>query len=519
MHRLGLKLWNAPQWAIALGSGLLMACAPEPLNLWGLAWIALIPFWVLVVSTPVQNRKCTLLYATLWGMGYHGIAISWITGLHPLTWLGMSWITSVIVTAFCWVFITLWGTATTVLWAWGMGRISRLQGITAWVRVLAGTALWCSLEWLLTLTPLNWTSLSYTQSPGNLWAVHLGQLSGPLTVTAAIVACNGLLAEAWMQWRNRADRLRPLLLSALVLVISVHGLGAWLASRPLQDVDAAKLTIGMIQGNVPTRIKLSAEGGRRAIASYNRGYLELANQQVDAVLTPEGAIPFLWDVYRETSSSITRAIATERIPAWLGTFVSQGTTYTQSLLSLDQQGVIVGRYDKIKLVPLGEYIPLRSILGGLIDRLSPIEAVMIPGSEHQQFETPFGRAIGSICYESAYPNYFRAQAAQGGQFILTASNLDPYSEVLMMQHQAHDIMRAIETDRWVARATNTGYSGFVDPHGRVVWRSHPLTYETHAETIYRRQTQTLYVRWGNWLTPVLILGAIGMIGLAIVRPA
>lgn len=72
------------------------------------------------------------------------------------------------------------------------------------------------------------------------------------------------------------------------------------------------------------------------------------------------------------------------------------------------------------------------------------------------------------------------------------------------QHHAQDIMRAIETDRWAVRATNTGYSAFVNPHGDTVWMSGHNTYEVHAETIYRRQTQTLYVHWGDWLTPFLL---------------
>ena len=68
-------------------------------------------------------------------------------------------------------------------------------------------------------------------------------------------------------------------------------------------------------------------------------------------------------------------------------------------------------------------------------------------------------------------------------------------------------MRAIENDRWAIRATNTGYSGIVDPHGRTIWLSGINTYETYATTIYRRQTKTLYVKWGDWLTPVLVVAA------------
>jgi apolipoprotein N-acyltransferase len=81
--------------------------------------------------------------------------------------------------------------------------------------------------------------------------------------------------------------------------------------------------------------------------------------------------------------------------------------------------------------------------------------------------------------------------------------------VLMAQHEAHDVMRSIEADRWMVRATNTGYSGVIDPHGQIIWQSQAHAFVTHADRIDRRQTKTPYVRYGNWLTPVLLLLAGG----------
>ena len=76
------------------------------------------------------------------------------------------------------------------------------------------------------------------------------------------------------------------------------------------------------------------------------------------------------------------------------------------------------------------------------------------------------------------------------------------------QHHAQDVARAIESDRWAVRATNTGYSGFVDPNGRTIWLSNVNTYETDQETVYLRDTKTLYVMWGDWLTPLLCITSI-----------
>jgi len=514
-----------------------MSVAAAPLNWWWFAWFALIPFWVIASNNQGKGRlRRSLLYASVWGFGYHGLTLSWILGLHPLTWMGVPWLGSVMIALFCWIFITLWGTVANGIWVWAMGRLEttrqkaegkgqkeqegrngQKEGSTRILlltleKIVAGAALWCALEFLLNLTPLSWTSLSFTQSPGNLVILHLGRFSGPLLVTAIIVAFNGLLAEVWILIQQKLPNKRPLaamLALAVSLCLTTHAIGFQLYARPLADSSDQRLTIGIVQGNIPTREKLSPGGIQRAIRGYVGGYETLASQGVEAVLTPEGALPFLWDKSR---NPFYQAIVEQGVPAWLGSFVQENGNITQSLLALASNGDVVGRYNKIKLVPLGEYIPFQDTLGGIIGRLSPIKTSMVPGTSEQRFDTPFGRAIASICYESVFPELFRAQAAAGGQFILTASNLDPYSEVLMAQHQAHDLMRAIETDRWAARATNTGYSGFIDPHGKIVWRSQPQVYQLHAEPIFRRQTQTFYVQQGDWFTPSL-LGLSALFGI------
>ena len=590
--------WQA---AILLTSGIFMGLTPAPVNAWFLAWVALAPLWILVVDdagryedadtlkgqavregegnqkvgqskiqNPLAKRRRALtkiqkiplplkvlVLSFCWGIGYHGLALSWITGIHPMTWMGVPWLASLAIALFAWAFITLWGVGLVVIWAWGLRFLTvhtlvssnthNMQ--TSLLRVLGGTALWCGLEWFWSLGSLYWTSLSYTQSPFNLPILHLGQLSGPLTVTATIVAFNGLLAEAWISyqdkrgatWRGgeigsgekagdlsqiqnpkfdnskfdnpkskiqnpKSNNPKSKILSlAGLLLISTHLLGFALYRYPLAQAPNQALKVGIIQGNVPNTIKLYPEGLRRAIEGYTSGYLKLVDQGVEAVLTPETALPFVWQPAHQNRSSLYQAIVQKGIPAWVGAFGTQGQSITNSLFTVDRQGEIVSRFNKVKLVPLGEYIPFESVLGSLINRLSPLDAHLAAGQPFQPFDTPFGRAIVGICYESAFPAHFQKQTAQGGQFILTASNNAHYSATMPAQHHAQDVMRAIENDRWAVRATNTGYSGIVDPHGNTHWLSGINTYELHADTIYRRQTQTLYVRWGNWFTPLLFV--------------
>jgi apolipoprotein N-acyltransferase len=511
---------------IVLASGIGMGLAPAPTHLWGLAWLSIAPLWVLAIDNARSPRQA-IAYGMVWGIGYHGLALAWVRGLHPLTWMGVPWLASLAITLFCWVFITLWGAAIAGLWAGGMNWLfhpSRSIKLPAphLLRILVGTAIWCSLETLWSQGFLYWTSISFTQSPHNLAILHLGQLSGAQVVTAAIVSVNGAIAAAWLSEQSdqkNKSRLTHYLLP-LIYCLLLHGIGFALYSQPIANLPATALKVGIIQGNVPTRIKLFAQGERLALQRYQQGYETLVAAGVEAVLTPEGTFPWLWvGQASQAKNPLYQAILARGVAAWIGTVGTRQEQVTQTLFSIAGTGEVISRYDKVKLVPLGEYVPFESVLGGVINRLSPIGASMVGGRSDQGFDTPFGRAIVGICYESAFPQLFRAQAVNGagkgggatsgGQFILTASNNDPYNAAMMAQHHAQDVMRSIETDRWAVRATNTGFSGIVSPHGNTEWLSGFRTYETHAHTIYRRQTQTLYVRWGDWLTPVLAIGAIG----------
>ena len=551
-------------WAIAFFSGILMALTTAPVNAWLLAWVALVPLWILVVSyeTPKQEVKqpkffflpaSFFLLPSLWGIGYHGLALSWIMGIHPMTWLGVPWWPSLAIALFCWAFITLWGAALVAVWAWlfvilnslilpGKNSIlilnsPPLQGgagggssdlillnspplqkvaggssskFSALTRVLIGTALWCALESIWSTGSLWWTSLSYTQSPHNLAILHLGQVSGPSAVTAALVAVNGLIAEAFIEGRRKKEEGRrknwiAYILPAILCLI-LHIAGWSLYNRPLNQEAGTSLKIGIIQGNIPNEIKFDSGGWGRALEGYTTGYKQLADRKVDAVLIPETALPFIWtNEYQRSTLSFYQAILERGVVAWVGGFGQQENSITNSLLAIDRTGEIIGRYDKLKLVPLGEYIPFYEILGGIINRLSPLDAHLVPGNSKQLFDTPFGRAIVGICYDSAFAENFRYQAANGGEFMITASNNAHYKPPMLDQHHALDVMRAIETDRWAVIATNTGYSAFVNPRGETVWKSGINTYEVRDATIYRRQTRTLYVRWGDWLTPLLLV--------------
>ena len=121
---------------LALTGGILMGLTPAPVEAWPLAWIALVPLWFLVGTSlkgsaqktkvgqtithpPIRDRNIRqpALYGLVWGIGFHGLALFWITGIHPMTWMGVPWLASLAIAIFCWTFITLWGAALVAIWA------------------------------------------------------------------------------------------------------------------------------------------------------------------------------------------------------------------------------------------------------------------------------------------------------------------------------------------------------------------------------------------------------------------
>ncbi len=491
-------------WAI-LG-GVMMGLTPDPFRLWWLAWIALVPLWLI---TQKVKPLTAFLLGGLWGFAYHGMALFWITGVHPMTWLGVTWWNSLAIATVVWLIITLFGALLAGLWAMSMAGLTQKLAVPQ--RIIIACAVHCALETVWSWTPLYWTALGYTQSPDNLLILQVSKLSGQQAVTALLVVVNGLLAEAIMVRKLRLQ-LRYCYVILLVLGLAgAYGL-VELQSDRLISTNQEPLQVGIIQGNIPNAIKDKPEGVKKAVENYTKGYIQLAEAGVNMVLTPEVAMPLVLSKNsHQTSQPLDLAINSYRVPLWLGGFGIKDNKYTNSIFLFDGTGNSPPRYDKVRLVPLGEYIPFREILGGLIRFLSPLQGEVAAGDNHQLVDSPWGKMILGICYESAYPQHFRYQAQAGGKLILTASNNAHFTQSMPAQHHAQDVARAVETDRWAVRATNTGYSGIVDPKGRTIWRSEINTYEVHQDTVYLRETKTLFVLIGDWLTPLLCFCSAGIV--------
>jgi apolipoprotein N-acyltransferase len=171
--------------------------------------------------------------------------------------------------------------------------------------------------------------------------------------------------------------------------------------------------------------------------------------------------------------------------------------YNSGIL-VNPAGQMVARYDKVHLVPFGEYVPFRrlfSFAAGLTENVGDFT----PGTSREPLQAGDAKLGVFICYESVFPDDIRKFAANGSQVFVNISNDGWYGDSgAYAQHLKQVRMRAMENSRWVLRATNTGVTASIDPYGRIV-TSIPRKLRTAMQAPYAlTQVTTFYTRHGDW---------------------
>lgn len=265
-----------------------------------------------------------------------------------------------------------------------------------------------------------------------------------------------------------------------------HGVGALLAGA-IPD-DAARVRIAAIQGNIDQGEKWDAARRERILAGYLRLSEQAAERGAQWIVWPETALPgsLEWDRgLAERVSALARRHSVTLVLGGMGIEWEEGSdepgAYYDSAFVVDADGRIRDRYDKTQLVPFGEFVPLRGLLGrvfqSLARGLSPNDvtpgpaprSVVLPGSGG---ERPALRAGVPICYELIFPDLVRRFAADGAGVLLAVTN-DAWYGRTGAPHQflAMTAMRSAETGLFTVRAANTGISAIIDARGRVLERS------------------------------------------------
>jgi apolipoprotein N-acyltransferase len=382
----------------------------------------------------------------------------------------------------------------------------RLAGASAGRRLVALPGVFVLMEWLrgALFTGFPWLTLGASQAPEGPLAGYAAYL-GAYGVSLAVAACAALLAALALPsagWRAR--------LPALAALVALFGLGAGLRLVEWTQPAGAPVSVALIQGNVPQSLKWEPGFRARTIEDYRRRIFE-AKAQV--VVIPETALPAFLDELpdgylaslrehgrRENKDILIGAV--ERNPR------GDDFDYYNSLVRIT--GDTTQSYRKRHLVPFGEFIPagFRWVLNILNIPMTDFGR----GTGGQAPVAAQGMRFGvAICYEDIFGAEM-IDALPDAQVLLNVSNLAWFGDSLAPeQHLQESQMRALETGRWMVRATNTGATAVIDDKGRVVSRLPNFTAGTLVADVVPRAGSTPYSRAGN--APALLLAAALAVGV------
>jgi len=233
------------------------------------------------------------------------------------------------------------------------------------------------------------------------------------------------------------------------------------------------------------------------------------------VVWPEVPAPLYYDEdprFRGYVADLAR-VANTNLLLGVVAHTPQGAPLNSAVL-VSPEGRLVTRYDKVNLVPFGEYVPWPF---DFVKRITTEAGDFTPGK--QVVVSPIdGHKLGTfICYESVFPNFVRRFVADGAEVLFNISN-DGYfgKSAARTQHLEIVRMRAAENRRWILRSTNDGITGTIDPAGRLRGTL-PLSVEAASRTGFTYiQERTFYTRYGDWFPILCALGAAALLIVTVV---
>ena len=367
-----------------------------------------------------------------------------------------------------------------------------------WQKALLFSGLWVLFEWFRTwfLTGFPWLLQGYALlgTPFQGWAPVVGVygLSLLMVMTASLITSVFI------------DRFR--FHKGQVVAVGCTTL-AWLSALPLNNINwttqTSKLSFSAIQGNIPQSLKW--EPGY--LEDTIRTYFNLTRNEwgQDLVIWPENALPIFYSSVRPVMQQIDREASDNGSTFVTGIPMDDSSTgelrYYNSIVA---SGVGDGRYYKQKLVPFGEYVPLESLLRGLIDFFDlPMSAFSKGAHSQTLLEVPEATIAPYICYEVVYPD-FAAEQARGSGLLITISNDTWFGRSIgPLQHYQIARMRSLETGRYMIRGTNDGKTALIDDKGRTVKSITRFEKGVLRGDVPVMKGTTPFMRFGSY--PVLLL--------------
>jgi len=494
-------------FALAVLSGVLLALTFPRFNLEFLASGALIPlFFAIQGASPLRAS----LSGFVSGFVFYLMDMTWVTN----TLINYGYLP----TLAAWGVLLLLVTLMSFFPALFSYLVNRLGGGNPVSLFLLAPVIWTALEYLRSSHPwygFSWLGLGYSQFQ-TLPVIQIAEFTGVYGVTALIVLVNaGVFAlihpefAAHKQWQKYRIRIGGATAGVFIFCL-VYG---WLALADAPAPRGSGLKVGLVQGNIAQQMKWNPIYRTAVLERYRELTLKVVQDQPDLVVWPEAVTPFYFQHDAAGARFVMDSVRMANTPLLFGSphVETRGgqQVFLNSAFYLSRAGEVQGRYDKIHLVPFGEFVPWRSLLF-FIDKLVVGIGDFGRGTEATVFQVNNFKFGVSICYEIIFPDLTRQAVKNGAQFLVNITNDAWFGRsAASYQHMAMASLRAVENRVPIVRAANTGISGAVDRFGRIHAATDIFQEAVVSTLIYPRTgEQTYYSRYGDvfsWLCLALSL--------------
>lgn len=519
-----MKLDNWKRLTLGIASGIGLAFSFPSYHWPLLAWISLA---LLILSALGANHRIASLCGFLHGFLFVAVSVPWIyTVMHIHGYMDRA--TSAGVFA---LVAAAWG-ALTGAFTRAVGFLSRAGAVRA---CLAAPFLWVAMEFARMHLPeiaFPWNLAGYAPSE-NIGMMQVASITGIFGLSFILCAFNALWAWLWVSSSIPVMRKVAIAGGSAALLATTAIAGARMVPRP-----TARHTARLVQLNFPE------------VANYPADWIELHAAELDdiekmsveppqkssnatpstadLIVWPEAPAPFMF-LDPKFARRAERIAVRAGYPFLAGVIEwksarqerddGPGKTKLEpynSAVMLDAQGRRIFAYDKIHLVPFGEYEPF-PLIHHVVASVSTEVGGFRKGSNYSEGQLPGGKRFGVfICYEAIFPNEVRRFVADGANLLVNISNDGWFGRSAAPdQHLMMARVRAAENRRWLLRATNNGFTVAIDPYGRIVARLAPDIRDALDAPYDFRRDITVYSRFGDWFPWLCVIISVIFMGLGL----
>ncbi|MGA2330680.1 MAG: apolipoprotein N-acyltransferase [Syntrophales bacterium] len=451
---------------LSVASGILLFLSFPKHGAGIMVWVALIPlFFALRDADDIRDG---LIAGFVAGLTFYIGIMYWITFVvihygHLAYSIGI--FLMVLVAAYLSIYVALF--AAGVVYLSGKG----ISGI------IAAPALWTCLEYGRShlLTGFPWENLAYSQYL-NRYLIQAVDITGTYGITFIIILVNVVIYDV-LNERFRSRRVMGEVALCCIIVLGIYCYG-YIRTGQIEEVSQAAETMGIavVQGNIDQSVKWNPNFQNDTISVYKNLSLRKRSSVPALTVWPETAAPFFFQDVNNMQSEILDVARISEDWLLFGSPSYQKdcgadagcVSFLNSAFLLSPQGRILGRYDKVHLVPYGEYVPMRKMFP-FINKLVVGVGDFRSGEGYKPLAMD-GHKLGVlICYEGIFPEASRAYKRMGADLLVNITNDAWFGRTSApYQHLSMTVFRAVENRLYAVRSANTGISAIIDPTGRIV---------------------------------------------------